>query len=941
MEGLVNPLKDVAQERQCAEDVPQNAIGGGCHDASGQRPAQIQTTQTHHPTHSDTIPRMRVCTLGKMPETTDRANCIKKNPVESIRNGTLLCKPGTTLIKDRWRIVEAIGAGGFGQIYRATDGKQTVAVKCESKHVSRTLLKMEVIVLKELQGEACTVKFLGCGRAPRFNYVIMGLVGDNLSILRKRMPRQRFSLYTVCEIAVQTLTAIRTLHEHGVLHRDIKPSNFAVGSAHNAADFQRIYVLDFGLSRLYRTAEGRVRAARPVAGFRGTARYASLNAHETKELGRRDDLWSHLYMLIEFASGSLPWRRLKDKADVAACKRRCTRDELTRRLPDAFRTAYSHLESLSYESCPDYDAMAQAWRALQHREASTGGTLDWLSADAEQTKSPPLGSSARIPAADPCVANKPPLTRDRDSASYGDNTVAMDGGDDNNVAHRSMRTSPTTSPTHKHRQRQPQTVARSVGTRQHSVLPDTGPIATGLNGTMTQLDSKITAFAAPLDGSGASRGTDNLHTVPVPRVPVTAAVNTGRDVSCNTAGHTQSLARHPMEVEPAGGRFASQSRTVFPTTPSPTRPKHFTGARMTAHECTSETYTPRRSGRRITATSPDISARKFPDARGGNSARVGPSEDNTASSASADVTQSPATVVVRVIPSPFQSSDPTHTPAHCGTHAPAHDNTQHDTPSLASGRTPTVKSPSTFAAERNFADGASPCGAVSGGAVDTAWNARTSPLEGYPGASVSGAVDDVRSRADSVYDGLSSGSTNDAALADGSQDAQSSNRLSEFSDSGESTESGANTTTAALHSHIVASQSKPHSALPDHIQRGIHPRDTPWESIGYRTRWETPQSSSSSSSVGAPDVSSQRPPAHATALAGRPSQRAVQRHTGAPPDVHTGGSGAEGTAHAGAFKQGSLRYPHPPSVARPLLRHTQNPRITRHVLVRENMPAPT
>eukprot|EP00041_Stephanoeca_diplocostata_P021066 m.483650 g.483650 ORF g.483650 m.483650 type:complete len:474 (-) comp21728_c1_seq4:1610-3031(-) len=319
MEGLVNPLKDVAQERQCAEDVPQNAIGGGCHDASGQRPAQIQTTQTHHPTHSDTIPRMRVCTLGKMPETTDRANCIKKNPVESIRNGTLLCKPGTTLIKDRWRIVEAIGAGGFGQIYRATDGKQTVAVKCESKHVSRTLLKMEVIVLKELQGEACTVKFLGCGRAPRFNYVIMGLVGDNLSILRKRMPRQRFSLYTVCEIAVQTLTAIRTLHEHGVLHRDIKPSNFAVGSAHNAADFQRIYVLDFGLSRLYRTAEGRVRAARPVAGFRGTARYASLNAHETKELGRRDDLWSHLYMLIEFASGSLPWRRLKDKADVAAC----------------------------------------------------------------------------------------------------------------------------------------------------------------------------------------------------------------------------------------------------------------------------------------------------------------------------------------------------------------------------------------------------------------------------------------------------------------------------------------------------------------------------------------------------------------------------------------------------------------------------------------------
>ncbi|VDM26051.1 unnamed protein product [Hydatigera taeniaeformis] len=133
--------------------------------------------------------------------------------------------------------------------------------------------------------------------------------------LRRSMPRGVFSLSTVVRLSAQMLDAIEAVHDSGFLHRDIKPSNFAMGRGTGSAS-RTLYLLDFGLARQYTNAEGEVRPARPVAGFRGTVRYASRNAHANRELGRHDDLWSMFYMLVEFASGQLPWRRLKDKEQV-------------------------------------------------------------------------------------------------------------------------------------------------------------------------------------------------------------------------------------------------------------------------------------------------------------------------------------------------------------------------------------------------------------------------------------------------------------------------------------------------------------------------------------------------------------------------------------------------------------------------------------------------
>jgi tau tubulin kinase len=222
------------------------------------------------------------------------------------------------LIKSRWRITNKIGGGGFGQIYQAYDKlrRELVAVKVESNSQPRQGIRMEVTVLRRIQNRQHVCELLSAGISTLYNYMIMTLLGSSLSELRKNLSEQCFTLSTSLRISLQILEAIESVHSIGFLHRDIKPSNFAIGRD----NFRQIFILDFGLARKYTDYDQHVRPARVEAGFRGTIRYASINAHNNRELGRHDDLWSFFYMLIEFLIGSLPWSKIKDKESVGQMK---------------------------------------------------------------------------------------------------------------------------------------------------------------------------------------------------------------------------------------------------------------------------------------------------------------------------------------------------------------------------------------------------------------------------------------------------------------------------------------------------------------------------------------------------------------------------------------------------------------------------------------------
>ena len=281
-----------------------------------------------------------------------------------------LCPEGT-VIKGRWRVAYQIGMGAFGEIYvaRNVNTQERVAIKVEVADEKKQALRAEVAIMRRLQGCPYVCQFISCGRQNNINFVVMELLGSNLSDMRKKQPRGCFSMATVCRLGCEMIEALQAVHGMGVLHRDVKPSNFVLGGRYLAhgdpAAANRLYIIDFGLSRKYLGQDGEIKPPRANAGFRGTARYASVNSHDGKELAPRDDLWSVLYMLIEFATGSLPWRAERDRDKVGEMKKKYMGGKkLVRGLPSEFEEFMAYLLTLDYYSKPDYALLIGLFRGL-------------------------------------------------------------------------------------------------------------------------------------------------------------------------------------------------------------------------------------------------------------------------------------------------------------------------------------------------------------------------------------------------------------------------------------------------------------------------------------------------------------------------------------------------------------------------------------------------
>ena len=257
--------------------------------------------------------------------------------------------PGTRL--GPYEILSALGAGGMGEVYRATDmnlGRQ-VAIKVLPEAFANDPERMarferEAKTLASLNHQNIAI-IHGLEKSQGTYALVMELVeGEDLS---QRISRGPIPLDEALPIASQIAEALEAAHEQGIIHRDLKPANIKV-----RAD-GTVKVLDFGLAKLAeqqpltRTSNismsPTITSPALVSGvgvLLGTAAYMSPEQAKGKPADKRSDIWAFGCVLFEMLTGKRPFDG-EDVTDVIVAilgKEPADLSRLTDDVPVAIRT---------------------------------------------------------------------------------------------------------------------------------------------------------------------------------------------------------------------------------------------------------------------------------------------------------------------------------------------------------------------------------------------------------------------------------------------------------------------------------------------------------------------------------------------------------------------------------------------------------------------------
>jgi eukaryotic-like serine/threonine-protein kinase len=217
-----------------------------------------------------------------------------------------------TLIHGRYQLLELIGRGGMGEVWRARDEAldRRVAVKClkplGSRHeesflsVLRARFRREARVAAGLQHRGVTVVH-DFGEHEGVLYLVMELLeGRNLSELLSDRRSAPLPVAQLADIAGQVADALAYTHERGIVHRDLKPANVM-----RLTD-GTVKICDFGIARLAHDI-GLSAKLTSVGMAMGTPHYMSPEQIAGTGVDHRSDLYSFGCVLYELATGAPPF----------------------------------------------------------------------------------------------------------------------------------------------------------------------------------------------------------------------------------------------------------------------------------------------------------------------------------------------------------------------------------------------------------------------------------------------------------------------------------------------------------------------------------------------------------------------------------------------------------------------------------------------------------
>ena len=213
------------------------------------------------------------------------------------------------LLGGRYKLLECIGKGGMGVVYRGEHAVigRPVAIKLLQAHFASNEHVTERFV-REAQAAAnidhpniCAATDFGRTSSGELFLVMEMLEGQNLKDLIAR--EGALSVERAVSIAAQTVSALGRAHANGIIHRDLKPENIFLIERHGVPDF--VKVLDFGLVRF---ADVDNNATITHAGdIVGTPKYMAPEQAAAETVDHRADLYSLGVMLYEMLTGVPPF----------------------------------------------------------------------------------------------------------------------------------------------------------------------------------------------------------------------------------------------------------------------------------------------------------------------------------------------------------------------------------------------------------------------------------------------------------------------------------------------------------------------------------------------------------------------------------------------------------------------------------------------------------
>jgi serine/threonine protein kinase/tetratricopeptide (TPR) repeat protein len=224
----------------------------------------------------------------------------------------LTLTPGM-LVTQRYEILEILGEGGMGTVYKANDRElnRQVALKVIRPELAANpdiLLRFkQEILLSSKVTHRNVVRIYDLGETQAFKFITMEYVeGKDLRHLlneKGKLPAEE-----AVNIIQQVFSGLGAAHREGIIHRDLKPGNIMVDQQ------GRVVVMDFGLARSI-ASDGMTRTGLMV----GTMEYMSPEQAQAKELDARSDIFTVGLILYELLSGKMPYAA--DSAVASLLKR--------------------------------------------------------------------------------------------------------------------------------------------------------------------------------------------------------------------------------------------------------------------------------------------------------------------------------------------------------------------------------------------------------------------------------------------------------------------------------------------------------------------------------------------------------------------------------------------------------------------------------------------